>query len=108
MNPGAAPRVPKGSDTEERTPIQMLHDRVLVNVDSELGERRSTGGILIPATAEVGGNVRSVEVGDRVLFDPEDKAEIEVHGETYIVVRERDLHAVAADRLGDAHMGLYL
>ncbi len=121
MNPSVAPRVPKGSDTEERTPIQMLHDRVLVNVDSELGERRSTGGILIPATAEmggkrlswsrvvaVGGNVRAVEVGDRVLFDPEDKAEIEVHGETYIVVRERDLHAVAADRLGDAHTGLYL
>ncbi len=120
MSPkGPAPAVPGSSG--DRTPIRMLHDRVLVTLDSGQGERRSTGGILIPATAEMGGkrlswsrvvavgnNVRSVEVGDRALFDPEDKAEIEVQGETYIVVRERDLHAVAADRLGDAHTGLYL
>jgi len=49
-----------------------------------------------------------VEVGDRVLFDPEDKAEVEVQGETYVVMRERDVHAVAADRLGDESAGLYL
>jgi len=52
--------------------------------------------------------VRSVQVDDRVLFDPEDKAEVEVHGEVYVVLRERDLHAVAADRLGDSPTGLYL
>ena len=40
-----------------------------------------------------------------MLFDPEDKAEVEVHGELYVVVRERDIHAVAADRLGDARPG---
>jgi chaperonin GroES len=56
----------------------------------------------------VGANVRTVEVEDRVLFDPEDKAEVEVHGETYIVLRERDIHAVAAHRLGDSPTGLYL
>jgi chaperonin GroES len=99
----------------------MLHDRVLVQVDSEQGERRSSGGILIPATAAMGGqrlawcrvvatgsHVRTVEVGDRVLFDPEDKAEVEVTGELYVVVRERDIHAVAAERLGDDQTGLYL
>ena len=99
----------------------MLHDRVLVEVDKESGERRSSGGIVIPATAAmgarrlswckvvgVGPHARSVEVGDRVLFDPEDKAEVEVHGEVYVVMRERDVHAVAADRLGDADTGLYL
>jgi chaperonin GroES len=52
--------------------------------------------------------VRTVELGDRVLFDPEDKAEVEVTGELYVVLRERDIHAVAADRLGDAQTGLYL
>ena len=52
--------------------------------------------------------MRTVEVGDRVLFDPEDKAEVEVQGETYVVMRERDIHAVAADRLGDSQTGLYL
>jgi chaperonin GroES len=108
----------------DKTPIRMLHDRVLVDVDQEAGERRSTGGIVIPATAAmgarrlawsrvvaVGPHARAVEVGDRVLFDPEDKSEVEVHGETYVVMRERDVHAVAADRLddgGDGSTGLYL
>ena len=56
----------------------------------------------------VGSLVRAVQVGDRVLFDPEDKDEVEVHGELYVVAREPDLHAVAADRLGDSPTGLYL
>ncbi|MEJ7794070.1 MAG: co-chaperone GroES [Nocardioides sp.] len=103
----------------------MLHDRVLVEVDRDSGERRSSGGIVIPATAAmgarrltwsrviaVGPHARAVEKGDRVLFDPEDKAEIEVHGEVYMVMRERDVHAVASDRLADGmdeeSTGLYL
>lgn len=104
----------------EKTPIRMLHDRVLVQVDQE-GERRSSGGIVIPATAAMGGrrlgwarvaavgpHVRTVEVGDRVLFDPGDRAEVEVNAETYILLRERDVHAVAAERLGEDQTGLYL
>lgn len=99
----------------------MLHDRVLVTLDSESGERRSTGGIVIPATAAMSGrrlawsrvaaigpHVRTVEVGDRVLFDPEDKSEVEINGELYVVMRERDIHAVAAGRLADEATGLYL
>ena len=99
----------------------MLHDRLLVEVDHESGERRSSGGIVIPATAAMGArrlvwskvvaagpHARSVEVGDRVLFDPEDKAEVEVGGEVYVVMRERDVHAVASERLGDSSTGLYL
>ena len=101
-------------------PIRMLHDRILVDLDGEPGERRSSGGIVIPATAAmgkrlswaavvaVGGNVRTVEVGDRVLFDAEDRAEVEVRGHDYILLRERDLHAVAAERLQDGQTGLYL
>ena len=46
-----APLSPAGG----KLPIKMLHDRVLVAVDDEPGERRSTGGILIPATAAMGG-----------------------------------------------------
>jgi chaperonin GroES len=105
----------------DKTPIKMLHDRILVEVDREHGERRSSGGIVIPATAAmgarrltwskvvaVGPNARSIELGDRVLFDAEDKAEVEVHGELYIVMRERDVHAVAADRVADESTGLYL
>lgn len=108
---------PFGSD---RVPVRMLHDRVLVSTDIEAGERRSSGGIVIPATAEVGrrlawarvvavgSNVRLVQENDRVLYDPADKAEVELRGETFTLLRERDVHAVAAERLGDGQPGLYL
>lgn len=113
---------PRHDRLGEKLPIKMLHDRVLVKTEGSEGERRSTGGILIPATAElskrctwaeavaVGQSVRSVEPGDRVLYDPEDKLEVEVRGATYVLLRERDLHAVAAMRFGDAEgsTGLYL
>jgi len=104
----------------DKLPIRMLHDRVLVSTDSDLGERRSSAGIVIPATAAmgrrlswarvvaIGANVRTVEVNDRVLFDPEDKAEVEVREAVHILLRERDLHAVAAERLDDGGTGLYL
>ncbi len=100
-------------------PIRMLHDRVLVSLENE-GERRSGGGILIPATASVGkrlawaavvargANVRQVELGDRVLFDPEDRHEVELQSKGYILLREKDIHAVAASRIDDGQTGLYL
>lgn len=100
--------------------IRMLHDRVLVDADAGAGERRSGGGILIPATVQmgrrltwakvvaVGPNVRAVEVGDRVLFDPEERAEVELQAKTYVLLRERDIHAVASDAVADGGPGLYL
>ena len=33
--------------------IQMLHDRVMVRLVDEEGERRSSGGIVIPTTGQV-------------------------------------------------------
>jgi chaperonin GroES len=106
----------------DKLPIKMLHDRVLVSIDDEAGERRSNGGIVIPATAKmghrlawaevvaVGRTVRTMEVGDRVLFDPDERSEVELHGAGYILLRERDVHAVAAERLDDNESapGLYL
>ncbi|WP_154770200.1 GroES family chaperonin [Nakamurella alba] len=97
----------------------MLHDRILIRTASGPGERTSRGGILIPATAEVakrlvwgevqgaGQHVRSVKVGDRVLYSPEDQYEVEIGGETYLVLRERDLQAVANES-SSGGTGLYL
>ncbi|TWP53159.1 co-chaperone GroES [Lentzea tibetensis] len=97
----------------------MLYDRVMVRISPEDGERRSSGGIVIPATATmakrlawgdvfgVGTSVRHVKVGDRVLFNPDDQLEVEVKGTTYLVMRERDLHAVASE-LTEHGTGLYL
>src|ERR1044071_6817256 len=98
----------------------MLHDRVLVLLDREAGERRSSAGIVIPATAQVGrrlawgrvagigAHVRQIEVGDRVLFDPDDKAEVEVRGREFILLSGSHIHAAACERLENAQTGLYL
>ncbi len=105
--------------SHEKLPVRMLNDRILVKLDAE-GDRRSTGGILIPATAQMGKrlawaevrakgpNVRAVEDGDHVLFNPEEVYEVEVRGETFIILRERDIHALASERLDAGHTGLYL
>ncbi len=105
---------------DDKLPIRMLHDRILVSLDKDVGERRSSAGIVIPATAAVGRrlswarvcavgqHVRSVQPGDRVLFDPEDKAEVEVRGDDFVLLRERDLHAMASERVEGGQTGLYL
>jgi chaperonin GroES len=116
---GTSGTLPVVASTDEKLPIKMLNDRLLVRIPEKDGERRSSGGILIPATAQLskrltwaevvalGQNVRSAEVGDRVLFSPEDRYEVEVGGSDYIMLRERDIHAVAASRI-EAQTGLYL
>ena len=100
-------------------PITVLADRVLARVPRGEGERRSRAGNLIPATAQlskrlvwatavaVGPHVRTVKVGDTVLFGPEDRLEVEVQGEEYVILRERDIHAIASERV-DGGTGLYL
>ena len=105
-------------DPDDKLPIKMLNDRVLVSTSDD-SERKSSGGILIPATAEMakrlvwatvvaqGQNVRSCEIGDKVLFSPDDRYEVEVQGRDFIMLRERELHAVAAERI-EASTGLYL
>ena len=99
--------------------IRMTADRLLVSPSSEHGERTSRAGILIPATAAmnrrlvwadvvaVGPTVRSIEQDDRVLFSPDSGFEVEIRGDEYLILRERDVHAVASTR-GDSQTGLYL
>jgi chaperonin GroES len=111
---------PSPTDTETALPIRLLHDRVLVRLDGGDGERRSSAGIVIPATAVmgrrlswatavgVGPHVRSIVAGDRVLFDPDDRSEVELHGREYVLLRERDVHALAARRVQNDATGLYL
>ena len=112
------PAGPKGSD--DKQPIKMLNDRLLVQIPQAEGERKSKAGLLIPATAQVskrltwaevvavGPNVRTIEPGDQVLFNPEDRYEVDVQGDDYLILRERDIHAVASPRLEGGSTGLYL
>ncbi len=88
--------------------IRLTGDRLVV-LQPENGERTSRGGLLIPATAApapkrcvwgevalVGPDVRSVRVGDRVLFLPQAGLEVELDGQEYLLLRERDVQAVGS------------
>ena len=115
----SVPSKPSSQASGPKQPITVLFDRVLVQVTPAEGERRSRAGILIPATAQVsrrltwaeavavGPHVRAVKPGDKVLFNPEDRFEVEVQGEEYVILRERDVHALASER-NDGGTGLYL
>jgi chaperonin GroES len=111
--------MPDGADSDAKHSIRVVADRLLVVPSKEAGERKSRAGILIPATADVsrrlvwaevvaaGPTVRSVEQGDSVLFSPESGFEVEIRGDEYLILRERDVHAVASPRT-DSGTGLYL
>ena len=91
--------------------IRPLHDRVAVK--REPAERKSAGGIFIPATASEkptfgkviavgrgkvldGGQTRvlDVKVGDRVLFGKYSGTEVKVDNQDVIVMREDDVMAI--------------
>ena len=108
-----------GDGGDAKRSIAMTADRILVQPSEEAGERTSRSGILIPATANVdrrlvwaeavavGPTVRNVEEGDRVLFAPDAGFEVEIRGDEYLILRERDVHAVASTRSA-GQTGLYL
>lgn len=94
-----------------KTNIRPLRDRVVVRRLEE--ERKTAGGIVIPDTATEkpmmgivlalgagrileNGNVQEpiVRVNDKVLFGKYAGTEVELNGETLIVMREDDILAV--------------
>jgi chaperonin GroES len=105
--------------SEVKQSIRMTADRILVKPSDEVGERKSRSGIVIPATANVdrrlvwaevvavGPTVRNVEETDKVLFAPDSGYEVEIRGDEYLILRERDIHAVASTR-EEGQTGLYL
>jgi chaperonin GroES len=113
------PRKRTDDDHDVKQSIRMTADRLLILASKEAGERKSRSGILIPATANVdrrlvwgevmalGPTVRNVEPSDLVLFSPESGYEVEIRGENYLILRERDIHAVASER-SEGQTGLYL
>ncbi|MFO8076664.1 MAG: GroES family chaperonin [Actinomycetota bacterium] len=107
-------------EPEAKLAIRVTGDRILCSPPEE-GDRRSKGGILIPATAqaadrrglwgevtEVGPLVRTIERGDVVLFLPDAAIEVDVRGDVFLIVRERDVHAVASGEREAGSTGLYL
>ena len=98
--------------------VRVTGDRIMCAVP-DVEDRRSKAGIIIPATArtadrrglwgtvsEVGPLVRSIAVDDMVL--PESAIEVDVRGDVFLIVRERDVHAVASSERDVGPTGLYL
>ena len=99
--------------------LQMMTDRVLVIPSNEEGERATRGGLLIPATANddkrlrwgevvsIGRNVHHVREGDKILYAPDAGFTCEIGGESYLLLRERDIQAISQDS-ETKEPGLYL
>ncbi len=110
--PAARPKTrtsrPKRPDPPDATAtIELTGDRLVVRIPGN-GERKTSGGLLIPATAMpapkrlawgdvtlVGPDVRVAKKGDRVLFLPSSGLEVELEGEDLVLLRERDVQAVS-------------
>lgn len=101
------PRKPRARKASVNGSIRLTGDRLVVRTP-ESGERKTSGGLLIPATAMpapkrlswgdvtlVGPDVRVAKTGDRVLFLPSAGLEVELEGEELVLLRERDVQAVS-------------
>ena len=89
--------------------LRMMTDRVLVIPSNEDGERATRGGLLIPATANddkrlrwgevvsIGRNVHHMKVNDKILYAPDAGFTCEISGETYLLLRERDIQAISQE-----------
>lgn len=110
------PRARKSTDPE----LRLTGDRLIVRAPGN-GERKSAGGLLIPATAVpaprrlmwgdvtlVGPDVRVAKTGDQVLFLPQSGLEVELEGEDLVLLRERDVQAVQSPKTDDRPSGQYL
>ncbi len=100
----------KNTDISKK--IKPLHDRVLIQEDTESKEKKTSSGIIIPVTVQddkgskhgtvvaVGPGAHddgklvpvSVKVGDKVLFQWGDK--VKIGDEEYYLVRESEILAV--------------
>ncbi|MGH2636432.1 MAG: GroES family chaperonin [Actinomycetota bacterium] len=119
--------MPKAADSKPRRrhasagDVRLTGDRIVVE-HPENGERKTRAGLLIPATAApapkrcvwgevtlVGPDVRSVKLGDRILYLPQAGLEIELSGREYLLLRERDVQAVSSPADGkNREPGQYL
>lgn len=83
------------------TPIKPLADRVVVV--REEAKTKTASGIYLPESAKeqtalcevkaVGPDVKTVKVGDRVVYGGYNTTELKVDGIEYVIVKEEDILA---------------
>jgi chaperonin GroES len=94
------------TETQKKTAVNVkfkpLKDRVFVSFTEEMD--RTAGGIYIPDAAKekpqkgkveaVGGEVKTLKVGDTVLFDKYAGTKIAIEGTDFLIVKEEDILGV--------------
>jgi chaperonin GroES len=90
-----------GAETAVRKKVNFkpLKERVFVSYSEE--QERTSGGLYIPDAAKekpqrgkieaVGGDVKSVKVGDEILFDKYSGSKIAFDGADYLILKEDDI-----------------
>ena len=82
--------------------VKPLSDRVLILPNP--AEEKTAGGLIIPDTAKekplagkviaVGPGTSEVKVGDQVLYGKYAGQEIQIDGETYLIMKQNDILAI--------------
>ena len=82
-------------------PIQPLGDRVVAV--REEAKTQTASGIYLPDNAKekpviaeikaVGGNVKNVKIGDRIIYKEYSTTDLKIDGTEYLIVREEDILA---------------
>jgi len=85
-------------------PIKPLADYVVAQ--AEKAETKTASGLYLPDKAQekpktskvvaVGGDVKNVKVGDRILYKSYSTTDVKVDGADYILVKEEDVLATVA------------
>ncbi len=86
------------------TKFKPLKDRVFVSYTAEL--EKTAGGLYIPETAKekpqsgkveaVGDEVKSLKVGDTILFDRYSGSKINIESVEYLIIKEEDVLGILA------------
>lgn len=94
--------------------VTPVHDRLVVKVDAKQGERKTEGGLFIPTSVASKEKPQTGEVlaagpgryehgvllpmackaGDRILFGKYSGSEIELDGQTVLIIRDGDVMGV--------------
>lgn len=90
------------TDTKAAIKFKPLKDRVFVSYTEEA--ERTAGGIYIPDAAKekpqkgkvdgVGAEVKTLKIGDTVLFDKYSGSKINIEGTDYLIIKEEDILGV--------------
>ena len=94
------------SATATKTAVKFkpLKERVFVSYSGEL--EKTAGGLFVPDTAKekpqrgtieaIGSDVKSVKVGDVILFDKYSGSKITLDGQEYLILKEEDILGIIA------------